>query len=173
MPTYSAVTRKQAGFTYFGVLILIAALGVTTAAALTLGASVQRRVDEEELLFIGAQYRAAIESYYRASPVGSPHYPMSLQDLLRDPRYPNLIRHLRQLYPDPMTAEVDWVLVPAPEGGIMGVHSASTHTPVKVGNFPPPFQVFEGKESYAEWVFFFSGVASLPASYVISRPSPP
>lgn len=165
MRTSRSNVPKQVGFTYFGALILIAILGVTTAAALVLGSIVQRRLNEEELLFVGRQYRAAIESYYRATPAGFPRYPVLLQDLLRDPRYPSVIRHLRRLYADPLTGKVDWVLIQAPEGGIMGVHSASTSVPIKIENFPQPFQIFEGKESYADWEFFYSvgpGPASIP-----------
>ena len=154
MRTYSGCRcRKEAGLTYLGVLILVAVLGITTTTALTLGALIERRMAEEELLYVGEQYRAALDSYSRATPAGTSRYPMTLQDLLRDPRYPNVRRHLRKIYVDPLTSKDDWVLLQAPGGGIIGLHSASQRVPIKIANFPPPFQTFEGKESYSDWVF--------------------
>ncbi|WP_237716926.1 type II secretion system protein [Cupriavidus basilensis] len=135
---------------------MIAILGVTTTSTLMLGAVTQRRMAEDELLFVGEQYRAAFESYFRATPVGSPPYPMTLQELTRDPRYPNPRRHLRQIYVDPITSRADWVLVAAPGGGILGIHSASQSAPIKIANFPPAFRAFEGKGSYADWIFFYA-----------------
>ncbi|WP_427308964.1 type II secretion system protein [Cupriavidus sp. H39] len=153
---------RNAGSTYLGLLILVAIIGVATAAALTLGVIAQRRMAEDELLFVGEQFRSAFESYYRATPAGHPRYPMTLQDLVRDPRYPNPRRHLRQIYVDPLTSQDDWILVAAPGGGILGVHSASMRSPIKIANFPTIFQAFEGKASYADWIFFYSGGTADP-----------
>jgi type II secretory pathway pseudopilin PulG len=112
--------RLQAGFTYLGLLILVAILALATSATLTLGSIVQRREAEQRLLEVGAAYRQAIASYLNSSPAGDRSYPGSLADLLKDPRYPGVRRHLRQLYPDPITGKAEWGLVPAPGGGIMG-----------------------------------------------------
>lgn len=38
----------------------------------------------------------------------------------------------------------------------MGLHSASVRVPIKIANFPLPFQAFADKDSYADWVFFYS-----------------
>lgn len=153
MRTSSAQWRAEAGATYLGVLILVVILGLTSTASLKLGTAIDRRMTEEELLYVGRQYRAALESYYRTAPPGAPRYPMTLQDLVKDPRSTGLRRHLRQLYPDPVTGKDDWVLLRAPGGGIVGLHSSSTRTPTKTANFPAPFQFFEGQTSYAKWVF--------------------
>lgn len=154
MQTTNARRRLETGATYLGVLILVAILGLAGAAALRVGSVFDRRMAEEELLFVGQQYRLALESYSRSAPPGGPRYPMTLQDLVRDPRYPALRRHLRQVYPDPLTGRVDWVLLRAPGGGIMGLHSSSTRAPIKTANFSAPFQPFEGRASYAEWIFY-------------------
>ncbi|MCT7313293.1 type II secretion system GspH family protein [Ralstonia sp. CHL-2022] len=162
--------RAETGFTYLGVLILVAVLGITTTTALTLGALIERRMAEEELLYVGEQYRAALESYSRATPAGSSRYPMTLQDLLRDPRYPDVRRHLRKIYLDPLTSKDDWILVQAPGGGIIGLHSASQRVPIKIANFPPPLQTFEGKESYSDWVFSYLGSMAPPSLVTPNRP---
>lgn len=69
-----------------------------------------------------------------------------------DQRFATPIQHLRQAYPDPMTGKADWVLVRAGTG-IAGVHSRSMREPFKQGGFDLRYRVFEGRKSYAEWVF--------------------
>jgi hypothetical protein len=127
------------------------------------GASLlQQRANEEELLFIGRQFAAAFRSYYESSPAGNRQFPARLEDLLKDPRYPGVRRHLRRIYPDPMTGR-PWVLVAAPEGGIMGVHSVSEGAPLKVANFESEFAGLEAKKRYSDWVFGFVPPAVSPA----------
>ncbi|WP_249181095.1 hypothetical protein [Burkholderia vietnamiensis] len=104
---------------------------------------------------MGTQFRAALKSYYEATPPGGDPYPLSLQALLKDTRFPNVVRHLRQIYTDPLTGRADWSLITTPAGEIMGVGSTSSQHPIKVDRFPPPFEAFAGKKSYSEWVFFY------------------
>ena len=146
--------ERQRGFSYIGLLILIMILGVTTAATLTAGAAMQRRVAEEELLFIGEQFQMALKSYADSTPAGGRSYPRQLVDLAKDPRFPTTKRHLRKIYIDPLTGSNDWGIVTAPEGGISGIYSRSQETPIRTSGFPPTLSVSEGAKSYAEWVFF-------------------
>ncbi|WP_260431095.1 type II secretion system protein [Burkholderia cenocepacia] len=156
MPTTSKRPRMRAtGFTYLGLLIFVAIVGIVSAATAALGSIAQRRIAEDELLFVGAQFRAALKSYYEATPPGGAPYPLSLQALLKDTRFPTAVRHLRQIYIDPLTGKSDWILVTTPNGEIMGISSASDRRPIKVDRFPPPFEAFAGKESYSEWVFYY------------------
>lgn len=142
------------GFTYLGLLILVAIISLASVTALQVGSILQRRAAEEELLAIGTEFRNALISYANSTPVGQKRGPASLQDLLKDPRYPNLRRHLRKLYTDPMTGNDEWGVIEALDGsGIVGVYSLSTAKPIKVGNFMPMYQDFEGKTSYREWRF--------------------
>lgn len=143
----------EAGFTYLALMILVATLALATSATLTLGSIAQRREAEQRLLEVGAAYRKAIASYLNSSPAGRRSYPPALADLLKDPRYPGVRRHLRQLYPDPITGKAEWRLVPAPGGGIMGIHSLSDARAIKVAEFEAENQLFEGKVRYSEWVF--------------------
>lgn len=147
--------RSWRGFTYVGLLILIALIGVASAATVALESVVQRRDAEEELLFIGHQFRSAFRSYSESTPVGAPRYPANLPDLLKDPRYPDARRYLRRIYIDPLTGKDDWVPVAAPEGGIMGVRSRHEGRPLKIANFPDEFSAFEKQESYSQWIFFY------------------
>lgn len=122
--------RRARGFTYIGVLILLAVLA--TGAALTLEFAQTRaaRDAEAELLGVGQEFERAFASYYRQTPTGQRPFPDKLEDLARDPRYPGTRRHLRRVYPDPLTGKA-WALVPAPGGGIMGVYSTATDKPFR------------------------------------------
>ena len=145
--------HAQRGFTFIGVLILAAVLGVGLAGLGRLWSIQVQRDREQELLFVGDQYRAAIVSYSASTPAGKQPYPRDLADLLDDKRHPVTRRHRRQLYPDPLTGKADWELVRAPEGGIVAVHSRSAGMPMKVGNFPRHFSAFEHAVTYRDWVF--------------------
>lgn len=147
-PGKSAVT----GVTYPVVLTALLVMSLQAMTAVPLASTQAQREREAELLFRGQAYRDAIESYYRALP-GAPQYPRSLDDLVRDPRFP-LRRHLRTTYTDPVSNE-DWLLIRAPDGGIAGVASASQQTPLKTGNFPAGLEVFEAAAVYRDWQFVF------------------
>jgi type II secretory pathway pseudopilin PulG len=153
--------RQHAGFTYLALMILVAILALATSATVTLGSIAQRRQAELRLLEVGDLYRQAITSYLNSSPGGNRRYPGSLNDLLKDPRYPGVRRHLRQLYPDPITGKKEWGVVPAPGGGIMAVHSLSEAKPIKIAGFEAENQLFEGKLRYSEWAF---GALAMPAA---------
>jgi len=142
--------RGQEGFTYIGLLIVLAIIGAAAAGTLQMGAVLQRHAAEEELLAIGVEFRDALKNYSRAAP-GAPH---SLNDLLRDPRFPNPHRYLRRIPADPLTGQLAWGLVLGPDGqSIIGIHSLSKAKPIKIAHFPLIFRDFEAKSSYAEWIF--------------------
>lgn len=147
--------RKQGGFTYLGLLFAVALAGIVLATTGVLWSTERQREKERELLAIGEEFRRAIGNYYERSPGTVKRYPAKLEDLTKDNRFLGMRRHLRQVYRDPVTGNADWALIPAPEGGIMGVHSLSTVEPIKQGNFPPRFAEFEGKRSYADWRFVY------------------
>jgi len=142
----------ESGFTYLGLLTVVAVAGVALAATGVLWQTEAKREKERELLFVGNQYRRAIQRYYLTGP--QRQYPRSLEDLLKDPRQPATVRYLRKLYADPITGN-DWVLVKAPDGGILGVHSASEEKPFKTGNFKLRDRSFDGVEKYSDWKFIF------------------
>lgn len=152
------------GFTYIGLLILIAIIGIASTATLQVGSILQRRAAEEALLDVGAQFQQALLSYANATPTGQQRFPRSLQDLLKDPRYPGVRRHLRQLYIDPLTGNNEWGVIQTPDAkGILGVYSLSTESPIKIGNFDAGFRDFDGKTSYQEWRFVNPSQVLVPA----------
>jgi type II secretory pathway pseudopilin PulG len=146
--------QGQRGLAYLALLIGIAIIGVVAAGTIQLGALYQRRMAEKELLYIGDQFQRALLSYADNTPLGLPTQPRTLQELVRDPRYPNPMRHLRRVYADPLTGKADWVLVLSPNGQtIVGIHSASHEHPIQLRKFAERFRGFEDKRSYTQWVF--------------------
>jgi len=145
---------RQGGFTYLGLIIFVAIVGMVGAATLKIGSLLQRAHTEEELLEIGYQFSAALKSYSEVTPRGQPQQPMTLQELLRDPRFPNPRRHLRKIFVDPISGKAEWGLVRAGDGGrILGVHSLSQATPLKLANFDKRFPGFENSKHISDWKF--------------------
>jgi type II secretory pathway pseudopilin PulG len=144
--------RTVAGFTYIGLLIAIAILGIALTAAAEVWRTVSQRDRETQLLYVGDAYRRAIASYYRAGA----QLPHELADLVQDERTFEVRRHLRRLYPDPMTGQLDWEVIRAPDGGIVGVRSTSQKAPIKRANFPPRYAAFADAQCYCDWMFVFS-----------------
>lgn len=152
----------QSGFTYLLMLMLIALVGMGLAAAGTLWSTESQRVREADLLFIGDQYRQAIRSYYSLDPA-QPRLPQSIDELLQDPRRPDIVRHLRKAWRDPLTGG-ELALVRSSDGrGIVGVHSRSTRHPFKIAGFLPEDEAFSDADSHADWQFVFVPSETPPA----------
>lgn len=139
-------------------LFLVAILGAMLAATGMIWSTAQQRDRERELLLVGEQFRRAIAQYYEKSPGSLKRYPGSLNDLLIDERHLSTQRYLRRMFIDPMTSSNKWGLVPAPEGGIMGVHSLSEERPLKSANFSEADRELSGKTKYSEWQFVYRPV---------------
>ena len=163
-------SRRHGGFTYLSLIILVAIIGMATAATLKMGSVIQRSRAEQQLLDIGAAYSDALQSYADATPAGMPTQPPSLQELLRDPRFPGTRRHLRRVYVDPMTGGTEWGIVYlGNKVGVLAVYSLSDAKPVKIGNFPPRFAALAGRQKISEWRF---AAASMPAQPAPMPPPP-
>lgn len=149
------MSGREAGFTYLGILFAVAFLGVGAAATGTLWSVSGRRAMERELLFVGHEFRQALERYYRMGPAGARQYPRSLEDLLVDRRTGVEHHHLRQVYRDPMTGRRDWELIIIPDGSIVGVKSRATGRPLKRASFAPDDAGFEDADCYCDWRFVY------------------
>ena len=179
----SRTISRQRGFTYLVLLFTVAITAAGLGGTGILWHTAQQRQKEVELLFIGNQIRNAIASYYARTPGNLRRYPASLEELLKDPRFPTTVRHLRKLYRDPITANAqkpgDWGLITAPGGGIMGVYSTSEAAPLKRAGFDLPNRVFEertvtlgDKMTYKEWQFVYVGTAGAGTAPQPMRPAP-
>lgn len=138
-------------------LLIVAVSGFALAAAAQVWSTTSRRDKEDELLRIGTEFRQAIRSYALSSP-GAQQYPQRLEDLVLDPRFPNVKRHLRRIYADPLTGEAEWGLVKAGEA-IVGVHSLASGSPLKTA-LDPELGIAEDAQTYEAWIFAYRGDAS-------------
>jgi type II secretory pathway pseudopilin PulG len=169
MPTGKSA---QAGFTYLFVLMLIALIGMGLAAAGSLWHTDAQREREAELLFVGAQYRQAIRSYYERDDVAPPRLPQSVDELLEDDRTAKIVRHLRRAYRDPLTGG-ELALIQEPDTqGILGVYSQAKGQPIKIAGFLPEDALLSGASSYAEWRFVFTPPVAQAAPTGTSQSSP-
>jgi type II secretory pathway pseudopilin PulG len=161
---------REAGFTYVGLIVLVAIIGLVGAATLKADALLRRAAAEEELLEIGAAFSAALTSYAEATPRGQPTQPPSLDELLKDPRFPGTRRHLRKIFVDPITGKAEWGIVWLNKGGgagsfgansggsgVLAVYSLSQAKPLKQANFDARFQNLENREHISEWKFAATG----------------
>jgi len=152
------------GFTYLGLMFLIALMGMAAAMASAVWSTTQRREDERELVFAGRMFAAAIDSF-RSRALSPDHpFPQQLEDLLHDERGTATVRHLRRIYLDPMTGERKWGLVRLPDGGIVGVYSLSERTPFQRASVSGDFAFPFGSKSYRDWHFVARSAAGLVPS---------
>lgn len=146
--------RRSRGVVLMGLMVLLALAGLAAIGFAESAATARQRERETQLLWVGQQYRAALDSYYRATPGPVKHLPVSLDDLVRDSRFPNPVRHLRRLYPDPLQPEVPWGLLRR-GNQIIGVYSQSDAAPLRRTGFPAGLEAFEGAAQYDAWRFIF------------------
>jgi type II secretory pathway pseudopilin PulG len=157
------MSGKQHGSALLMVLVAVVIIGLVAGIAGQSWRSLAQRAREAELLWRGEQYRQAISRYYLVRQGPRNTYPAKLEDLLKDPRFPQPVRHLRKLYNDPMTGG-DWEIIKAPGGGVAGVRSTSPLQPFQQAGFPKDLESFEGKDSYQKWEFVFLPAKAPPRS---------
>lgn len=113
--------RPQRGFTYIGVLIAVVVIQIGLTAISEVWVTTVRRQKMEHLVWIEAQFAAALRSYYESSPGLVKHYPQRLEDLLGDARSGAVRRHLREIYASPFSGSADWKVVRDSSLGIFEV----------------------------------------------------
>lgn len=162
---------RQEGFTYLGLLFAVVIIGLMLTVVARVWQTTVQREHERQLLWIGHAYRMAISSYFALGH----KYPVTLQDLLSDERFPVPKHHLRRLYPDPMTGRADWTLIPtATRSGILGVASSSHAAPIKRDGFDVIDMGFKGAKCYCDWTFVYTPFgAAVPVLPVAAPAVPP
>lgn len=153
---HSRPAHRVRGVMLLALLLLLMLGSIAAMGAVEVWATTRQREQEQELLFAGSQYRQAIRHYYFSSPAGQPRaLPAKLEDLLIDNRFALPVRHLRRLYPDPITSGPEWGLVLQGDR-IAGVYSLSEAQPLKQTGFNAAESGFEAKASYRDWIFRFT-----------------
>lgn len=144
--------RAEQGFTYLWLLAAMAVLGVAMAAVGPLYTLQTQRDREAELFHVGAAYARAIEHYYATSP-GQASLPRSVDDLVADPRFPSVVHHLREAYPDPLDASHPMVPVFDLQGHLIGVHSSSDAQPLRRVGWTDGRHMIAPAAKYSDWLF--------------------
>jgi len=153
--------RREGGFTFLGILLFVVLLGIASMATLGAADAIAQRAAEDELLQIGEEFNQAFLSYFNRSPAGVRHFPLELEELVRDPRFPGEVRHLRKIYPDPLSGRNEWGLVKSPQGEIIGVFSLAEGKPIRQIDLladpamlpPQSAPAAPPLKRYSEWVF--------------------
>jgi type II secretory pathway pseudopilin PulG len=147
------IKRAMRGIVLLALLLTLALMAVALMGAVEVWSVERQRETEVDLLYVGDQYRKAIEHYYYATPGAAKVLPASIDDLIEDQRFPVPMRHLRRVYSDPLTGEPFDLLRTGDR--INGVASGSTKSTIKRSGFAPAYRGFEGLETYNQWKFFF------------------
>jgi type II secretory pathway pseudopilin PulG len=135
-------------------LFMLMLLSISAVAAAESWSMKRQREREAELIWVGDQYRQAVESYWRATPGPRKALPARVEQLLNDDRFALPVHHLRRAYGDPLEdgRELEPLLR---NNTLVGVHSTLQGTPVKQGGFPARYAGFAGAGSYDAWNFVF------------------
>ncbi|MFM2065630.1 MAG: hypothetical protein RLZZ584_539 [Pseudomonadota bacterium] len=160
MPNAEPASRgAQQGMLLLGVLVFLAVSSLGLAVVSQRWSDARQRDDEEELLRVGLQYRKAIESYYLRSPGRVKQLPGQVEDLLKDPRFPFTVRHLREAYPDPLSHGKDWGLV-RKGTALVGVYSQAEGKPFRQDKLSHWLGYEVRASSYEEWRFVYAPAAA-------------
>lgn len=125
-----------------------------------------QRERETDLLRVGQAYARAIGAYYESTPGSVKRWPQSLEDLVEDKRQVTIQRHLREIYPDPVTRSRTWGQVIANGGGIQGVYSQSAEAPIRVGPVQLDTLMLPAASRYAQWLFVYEPPSFVPRAVV-------
>ena len=158
------------GVALLGLLVLLALGGMASLRYGEGAAAARQHEQESRLLWVGNQYRRAIESYYFATPGPAKHLPVRLENLLRDDRFPQPVRHLRKLYPDPLAPDTPWGLLKR-GSQIVGIYSQAEGTPFRSVDLGPGLESMQGAGSYADWRFMFVPRTGPAGGAVAPRPA--
>jgi type II secretory pathway pseudopilin PulG len=169
----TASQRSMRGFAYLFLLFALAVMGLLLAAFGQNWSTTTQREREAELVFIGKQFSAALASYRARSIQGTPIAPATLDELLEDKRFPFPVRHLRQIFRDPMTGKRDWE-AQLVDGRIIGVRSHSQKTVIrkKLPDYVAMATDVGQSPVYHDWLFTAAEDAAAPAASSAPLPSP-
>ena len=145
----------ERGFTLAGLLVVLTVLAVVLAFTVpTKWSDVRNRERDRQLMFVLEQYARSIQEYQRRT--GGVPTTLEQLDEFNNPRV------LRQLYPNPLSGEVDWILVPpGTEAGPGPGGQENPNQPERPGNVTPGNQKKPqrpGGGSDGEYVGPFVGV---------------
>jgi hypothetical protein len=166
-----APRQFQGGLVLIALMLMLILVGIGALSAAEIWSTARKHEREVELLWVGEQYRHAVESYWRITPGPRKVLPTSVTQLLNDDRFPNPVHHLRQAYRDPMAEDVDFEPVII-NNALVGVHSTSKVVPMKHAHFPRQYARFANAEDYSQWQFVFIPPTRFNAPAPTATPGP-
>jgi type II secretory pathway pseudopilin PulG len=170
--TRGTVAARARGYALMFALLAVLAVSLAAVGAVQSAKQRIQRERETELLFVGEQIRQALQSYHALVAPGGLQYPVTLEALVEDHRLPVLKRHLRRVFPDPITGETDWLLVKS-QGRIVGVRSRSEDAPLKKSGFNLADGSFAKASRYSDWIFLADPSFARTSAATTSAPPEP
>jgi type II secretory pathway pseudopilin PulG len=105
--------RGEGGFTLAGVIVIMTIMMIFVAYTVPRQWSAIRQRDRElQTIFIMQQYAKAIDAFEKKNH----SLPVNITQL-KDARQPRYIRGPKAEWADPLTGEVDWLIIPQAAGG--------------------------------------------------------
>jgi type II secretory pathway pseudopilin PulG len=109
----------QSGFTLAGVIVIMTIMMIVVAYTVPrMWSTVLKRERERQTIYVMQQYAKAIMEFQNKNKT----YPTSPQQL-KDARSPRMIRGVKGEYIDPLTGEVDWLVIPQAAGASLPAHN--------------------------------------------------
>ena len=101
--------RSQSGFTLAGLIVILTILAVLVAFTVPeQWSKLMQRDRERQTIFVMKQYARAVHEWQAKHGGG---FPTSL-DQMKEARLPRMMRGPKGEYLDPLTGQVDWILIP-------------------------------------------------------------
>lgn len=121
---------NEKGFTLAGVIVILTIMMIFVAYTVPRQwSTIMKRERERETIYAMQQYAKAITEFRLKNNT----YPTSPQQL-KDARLPRMIRGLKGEFVDPLTGEVDWLVIPQSAGNALPQHNIVNPN----GNGSPP-----------------------------------
>src|ERR1044071_4001859 len=164
--------RSEQGFTLAALIVILTIMMVFVAYTVPrYWSTVLKREREKQAIFVMRQYARAIYNFQKKNNT----YPVSMEQLAKA-RQPRWLRGNGEGIPDPLTGEMDWLLVPAAAAGQGGATRpagpvTSTQPPTTIPALPmkdyaggpfigvrPPktgksLLMLNGADQYEQWTF--------------------
>jgi type II secretory pathway pseudopilin PulG len=125
---------RQSGFTLAGVIVIMTIMMIVVAYTVPrMWSTVMKRERERQTIYVMQQYAKAIAEFQKKNQT----YPTSPQQL-KDARQPRMIRGVKGEFADPLTGEVDWLVIPQAAQASLPLHTTTTGPNGPAGAPPPP-----------------------------------
>lgn len=113
----SRAGKAEGGFTLAGLLVIMTIMMIVVAYTVPrMWSTVVQREREQQTIFIMQQYARAIHEFSRKN---GNALPASI-DQIKEAKQPRYLRAKGGEYIDPLTGEVDWLIIPASAQGATG-----------------------------------------------------